>query len=382
MQRQRFTPIVWLIPLLLVGACSQLSGPSRDTPTHLGAAASVQMPLPTYSYTYSGDTRGFWFQAPVDFRITGLRVPDESGHGLQNVEVFKLSERPPEYSGVATGGQVFYRTGVPSGEIIATDLSFQAGDYVGILGAAGDSNEMHNSYGAGSFTSDILGNPVVLERFLTQTNIVSYGGNQPYSSEVGGSIARVEVYVEAPAPVAVMEPYSIDFETAPANRLSWGVALGKGMNYLGDGTPKTERVRVKGHPRVNGKLRGGHTATVANLYGGKRLFVARSKGATTPNATGGLLQLKFVPTGGQTSPHFGDGKVNVKQLTISTNPSFDGHIKLFGGGEYLGRVELPRTAVGESVVVPVNQEGVGTVSIYATSAFAIDDVLFEDEAVQ
>jgi hypothetical protein len=164
----------------------------------LAGALSAQIPLPNYTstYTYSGHNRGFYFQAPVNFVVVGLRVPDEMKHGLQNVEVFKMTAAPPAFPATVTGGQVFYRAGVPSDQIIPCALPFQAGEWFGVLGGCGDQSTMHSSYGTADPPSNVLGNPITLTRLLTQTNIVTTGGiNTPYSGSPGGQISRVEVYV-------------------------------------------------------------------------------------------------------------------------------------------------------------------------------------------
>ena len=76
---------------LVVGAlCTAFTAP---------ALAQNLMPLPAFDRTFSGSlTRGYWFQAPVDFVISGLRVPDETGHGLQNVEVVRFNTGQPPTS--------------------------------------------------------------------------------------------------------------------------------------------------------------------------------------------------------------------------------------------------------------------------------------------
>ncbi len=155
--------------------------------------AGAQMPLPAFTNTYSnaGHTRGFYFQAPVGFTITGLKVPDETNHGLQNVAVYKLAGQP---TGSQTGGLQLYMGGIASNQVIPANISFQANDWVGILGACGDSSMMHNSYGTGPFQSSVLGQPTTITRFITQTNIVQTQGAGAYSPS-GGSVARVEVYV-------------------------------------------------------------------------------------------------------------------------------------------------------------------------------------------
>ena len=57
------------------------------------------MPMPAFTrtYTFSYHSRGYWFEAPTDFMITGLRVPDEIGNGHQNIEVVRFeNEIPPQ----------------------------------------------------------------------------------------------------------------------------------------------------------------------------------------------------------------------------------------------------------------------------------------------
>jgi len=163
------------------------------------AAQGTQMPIPGFDRTFSSSslTRGLYFEYPATgapFIISGLRVPDETGDGTQNVEVFIMSSAPPAFSATATGGSVFYANNQPSANIIPTSITVNPGDWVGVLGACGTST-MRNSYGpTGTFTSSILGTPVDLNRFITQTNLNTSGGNQPYSANDGGNLGRVEVY--------------------------------------------------------------------------------------------------------------------------------------------------------------------------------------------
>lgn len=59
--------------------------------------ADQLIPLPDFDLTYSDPcyTRGYWFEAPCNFVITGLRVPDEYGDGRQNVEVVRFNGQVP-----------------------------------------------------------------------------------------------------------------------------------------------------------------------------------------------------------------------------------------------------------------------------------------------
>ena len=165
------------------------------------ATSQTMIPLPAFTNTYSGPThtRGFYFQAPLNFTIVGLRVPDETKHGKQNVAVINPAVQPPVYPTTATGGLQFFKGGEPSANIIPCQVSFKKNDWVCILGACGDASNMYNSYGNGTFQSNVLGTAVTLNRFLTQTNIAANKGvNAPYSGFAlpnTYSLARVEVYV-------------------------------------------------------------------------------------------------------------------------------------------------------------------------------------------
>src|SRR5690606_1841745 len=131
--------------------------------------------------------------------VVGLRVPDESGHGLQNVAVYRLAGPAPSYPATATSDPLFTSFGQPSTATIPCVVSFDAGDYVGVLGACGDATTMRNSYAtpSGPYTSSIFGQPTTLTRFLTQTNLVTATGTGAYSQEVNGALARVEMMVSA-----------------------------------------------------------------------------------------------------------------------------------------------------------------------------------------
>lgn len=162
-------------------------------------AQGTQLPIPAFASTFNATTltRGFCFQAPLPIVIVGLRVPDESAQGVQAVEVTLHPAMPPAYPATTTVTQSFFANNVPSNQVIPCAIPVQANEWVGVLGACGSST-MASSYApAGTFQSSIFGLPVTLTRMLTQTNISTTGGNQPISTEAGGSIGRVEVYYVA-----------------------------------------------------------------------------------------------------------------------------------------------------------------------------------------
>ncbi len=165
------------------------------------ACSEVEMPAFTSTYSDRNATRGYFFQTPVAINITGLQVPDETSNGTQNVEVFNLGATPPISPATGQGTSVFYAAGMPSNQVIPTNLYFAPGDWIGVLGACGTTT-MYSSYAPASPT-DILGHTVELRRLVTQTNL-NAGGNQIYTGFAAGisSIGRVHMHLSQ-APVGV-----------------------------------------------------------------------------------------------------------------------------------------------------------------------------------
>lgn len=172
-----------------------------------GAAfAQNSLPLPAFDRTFSSAslTRGYWFEAPADFTITGLRVPDETGFGLQNVEVIRFdgNNAPPAFPGTTNDFQSLARfIGEPSANILAVNIPVRTGEIIGIIGAAGDGSIMHNSYGpSGSFMSEIFGRPTELTRMGMQFNLATTNAQDMWT-EPAGPVSRVEMYYDViPAP--------------------------------------------------------------------------------------------------------------------------------------------------------------------------------------
>jgi hypothetical protein len=164
--------------------------------------AQTLMPLPSHNSVYSTYIRGYWFIAPCNFRITGLRVPIDAGTGLQYIHVMKC--RDP-FAIATTGSTNFvtlaYISGATSNVIQQVNINIQQGDTIGIMGSAGTGN----SYTASAIhTSNINGLPVNLTRLGYQGNIntgpaPNYWGT---AATTAGSISRIEMYytTSSPAP--------------------------------------------------------------------------------------------------------------------------------------------------------------------------------------
>lgn len=167
----------------------------------VATAPAQQIPLPAFASTYTApQSRGFWFQAPVDFVITGLRVPDESGTGLQHVEVVDFGvTAPATFPATTVGSQLFRATAQPAGNVLPVTIPVTAGRFIGVLGGCGSTTLAASQAAAGTFASSVLGVPITLTRLGSPASIQAVTVAPPCWSEAAGPIGRVEVLV-APAP--------------------------------------------------------------------------------------------------------------------------------------------------------------------------------------
>lgn len=167
-----------------------------------GGGEVTLMPLPTFSSTYTtaAATYGYWFTAPVAFVIIGLRVPDEAGHGLQNVEVVRFNNNgPPPSDGGVTDDftSLVQLVGQPSAGALPVYIPVAAGDVIGILGAAGDASALHHSYALNNASSSIGGQPVTLVRMRMQHNLAVEPASELRQDPAAANLARVEMYYQA-----------------------------------------------------------------------------------------------------------------------------------------------------------------------------------------
>lgn len=199
--------------------------------------AQTMIPLPSHASVYTGNIRGFWFTAPCDFVITGLRVPSQAGSGLQYIQVFRINDGTPVvYSTTSTNftslGIVY---GATNGVIQTVNIPITAGQKIGIVGQAGT----QNSYGTVSGQSNIGGYNVTLARIGYQGNMSSTGIANYWTEPASSSISRVEVYyttcstavTQDPVSTTVCENQQAQFSVGAvdANVYQWEVNEGSGF---------------------------------------------------------------------------------------------------------------------------------------------------------
>jgi len=204
------------------------------------AVAQPQIPVPDFNRTFSSAslTRGFWFEAPLDFRIVAVQVPDETGHGMQNFSIIKFRNNtpPPVWSSTTNDITIEeYVVGEDSSRRIPVDVEVFSGEVIGVLGAAGDFSIMHNSYALpGAFQSEVLGRPTTLTRAGMQFNLAT---TMPMAiwQEPANEVSRVFVYVEELGGTCICD----EFDTAS------GIGVCDIFDFLG-----FQDAFVQGDPRA------------------------------------------------------------------------------------------------------------------------------------
>jgi hypothetical protein len=183
-----------ILPQLAVTSCLTMSA------LFSSPAQAAFLDIGSQVDTYTGESRGYFFTAPTDFVITGLRVPTDASTDTQYIQAVKFNSGvPPEYPDDTTN---FTTLGTWTGlgtNFFDTNIPVSSGDVIGILGVRGQTN----SYGSVAFGSSILGEPVTLYRLVYQ-DALSNGPAGPVSAE-DWLFGRVEMrYEPVPGPLPVL----------------------------------------------------------------------------------------------------------------------------------------------------------------------------------
>lgn len=147
------------------------------------------MDVGTHASPYSGNVRGYVFISPIDFVITGLRIPNDLS-GSQNVSIVRFNNSAPPYFPSTTNDFVTlgYWTGVNSTDFIDTSILILEGDTIGIYGNRNDVN----SYGNGPYSTMIGDSSVTLYRSGMQYPLSSNQLKEIWQQS-SGNISRVDM---------------------------------------------------------------------------------------------------------------------------------------------------------------------------------------------
>ena len=190
-----FSLFFYLLLFFTLSSFSQTALPTFQA-THRNISSSsscssseTMMPLPSRSGGHPS-TRGYYFIAPIDFCITGVRVPTHNS-GAQNISIvrFHNNTHPPSYTGTTNAFDELHLTiGDNSTNKIVVDIQVTAGEVIGIYGY-----RSQNKYSSGTNPqSTIGGQTVTLYRSGMQYSLTNSGMHDIWR-EVG-PISLVEMY--------------------------------------------------------------------------------------------------------------------------------------------------------------------------------------------
>ena len=159
---------------------------------------------PAHNTNVSFGSRGYWFVAPTNFTITGIRAPDEIGPGPQAVSIIRINAPAAAFTWPAISGnfQTLFHAYVSllHGNIVQTPaIQVQAGDQIGVFAGKSPNGiattTSYTSYLPGPFDSSIAGIPVKLYRLASDQSVAQGPLGTIFFSPFGEQ-GRAELYID------------------------------------------------------------------------------------------------------------------------------------------------------------------------------------------
>jgi hypothetical protein len=185
------TNSVFTTPTLTSGATYYVGQSTRSS-------INDSLAMPAYSINVPAqETRGYYFTAPHDFIITGLRVPVIIGGTVSAISVVKLPAAPPLYTSVTnTFSTLYLDQNITGTNVVSVNIPVYTGDIIGILGERGNYSAYGPNLGNGAFSSTlgIGGSTLTLYRMGMLFNLATTAPQDLWTEQVN-TIGMVEMYV-------------------------------------------------------------------------------------------------------------------------------------------------------------------------------------------
>jgi hypothetical protein len=205
------------------------------------ANAQNTIPIPSHGTNFSGNSRGYWFTAPCDFVVTGLRAPTDYSTAAQSIQLVKFPTSVATWPSTSTSfTTLYYATNLTDTCFVNVNIPIKTGDVIGVITVRDDgSGTSVTSYTSAiaPVTSNIGPYSVSLERFGTQQNIINSAGSS-FWTEAGFPIGRAEIRYELPEFNIPIPPHGSAFTgnsrgmwfTAPTNFVITGARAPNDFN--------------------------------------------------------------------------------------------------------------------------------------------------------
>jgi hypothetical protein len=192
------------------------------------------IPLPAHGTSFMGNSRGYWFTAPCDFRITGVRAPSDFSVNAQSIHLVKFTTAPASWPSTSTNfTTLFYGNNITDTCYNYLDIQVLTGEFIGVLAVRNDgSGSGITSYttAASPVASSLGPYSISLERLGTQANIIN-GAAVDFFTEGINPIGRVELLYELLPSMVPVPAHATNFSgnsrgfwfTAPCDFLLTGV---------------------------------------------------------------------------------------------------------------------------------------------------------------
>jgi parallel beta-helix repeat protein len=154
-------------------------------------SAQTLMGIPAPTASYSGNTRGYWFLAPCNFIIVGLKVPTNYSSANSYITVVDFgTTQPPTFSTTTNAfTTLVYLQNIAGTTMIPVNLPVISGHYIGIMGCRGS---ISNYAVAGPYATTINGLATSLYRLGMQYDLTSTAPKDLWYE--ASTIAVVEMY--------------------------------------------------------------------------------------------------------------------------------------------------------------------------------------------
>lgn len=167
-----------------------------------------------HSSAFSGNSRGYWFTAPCNFRLTGVRAPADYSTNAQAIHLVKFPAPPPNFPGTTTVfTTLYYGTNLTDTCFVDLDIQVATGDVIGVMAVrnngAGTSVTSYSTTNS-PITSAIGTYAITLQRLGWQGNIISSPAID-FWTEPGSPIGRAEIRYEMLPALIPMPPQGTNF---------------------------------------------------------------------------------------------------------------------------------------------------------------------------